>query len=72
MRWALEGGSITDQNRPPAELRDWQLAKTFGWNKAQIDENPARWNDWMLAIENVAREVERDQQEKAARDARRS
>lgn len=40
------------------ELRDYQLASVFGWTLAEIDEQPAVWLDWLLAIHAKVREVE--------------
>jgi hypothetical protein len=40
------------------EYRDYQLAREFGWTKAEIDEQPAVWLDWLLAIHSVARQAE--------------
>lgn len=42
------------------ELRDYQLARTFGWSKSEIDDQPAVWLDWMLAIDGVFRKAEGD------------
>ena len=48
----FEGGSISNRYPLPAEVRDWQLVKKFGWTKQQIDEQPAVWLDWILAIDS--------------------
>lgn len=40
------------------EFRDYRLAKTFGWTRQQIDEQPAVWLDWLLMIDGKVREVE--------------
>ena len=42
------------------ELRDYQLARTFGWSREQIDDQPAVWLDWLLAIHGKVREAEAD------------
>jgi hypothetical protein len=34
----------------PEEYWEYRLVRTFGWSKAQIDEAPAHWLDWMMAI----------------------
>jgi hypothetical protein len=34
------------------------LAERFGWTPTQVDNEPAAMMDWMLAIANVAKEVE--------------
>jgi hypothetical protein len=39
------------------EFRDYQLAHRFGWTFQQINEQPAVWLDWMLAIDGVIQEV---------------
>lgn len=44
----------------PIEMRDYHLARTFGWTKQQIDEQPAVWLDWMISIDGVQRKVEAD------------
>jgi len=50
---------ISDTRYPlREEVRDYQLAITFGWTKDQIDAQPAVWLDWMLAIHGKAKEVE--------------
>jgi len=60
----LEGGKWDNRYPPSMELRDWQLAKSFGWTKQQIDEQPAVWLDWILQVDATATEV---QNEKAAK-----
>jgi hypothetical protein len=40
----------------PAEVRDYQIAKRFGWTHDQIRESPAVWLDWMLAIDALVDE----------------
>lgn len=48
-----------DRDRPVRpELRDYQLAVAFGWTRSQIDEQPAVWLDWMLAIHGKMKEAE--------------
>jgi hypothetical protein len=42
------------------ELRDYQLARTFGWTRDEIDDQPAVWLDWLLAIHGKVREAEAD------------
>ena len=42
------------------ELRDYFLARTFGYTLQEIDDQPAVWLDWMLAIDGKMREVEAD------------
>jgi len=31
--------------------RDYIIAKKFGWTKSQIEEQPAVWLDWLIAID---------------------
>jgi hypothetical protein len=39
-------------------FRDYWLVKHFGWTKAEIDEQPAVWLDWMLAIHSEISAIE--------------
>ena len=34
------------------------LAERFGWTPSQVDNEPAPLMDWMIAIADVAKEVE--------------
>lgn len=43
----------------PPEIRDYQLAKRFGWTFEQIRESPAVWLDWMLAIDGIVGDIEK-------------
>ena len=54
----LEGNQPDGRFPIPEELRDWKLAKTFGWTKSEIDEQPAVWLDWLLRIDGAASEVQ--------------
>lgn len=40
------------------EYRDYQLARTFGWTLSEINEQPAVWLDWLLAIHGKVQEAE--------------
>lgn len=40
------------------EFRDYLLAQRFGWTRQEIDDQPAVWLDWLLAIDGKYREVE--------------
>ena len=60
----LEGNKPDPRYPLPEEVRDWQLAKTFGWTYQQIQEQPAVWLDWILQVDATATEV---QNEKAAK-----
>ena len=62
-RGFLEGARGT----PPTELRDYMLVREFGYTKAQIEETPGYWLDWMLAIHGEATAVEQAAQERANR-----
>lgn len=53
----LEGGKVEGGNSLPTELRDWQLAKRFGWTFDEIREAPAVWLDWLLRIDGIAAEL---------------
>ena len=48
-------------------LRDYILVSRFGYTKAQIDEAPAVWLDWMIAIDGERQQAENDAQERSAR-----
>lgn len=51
------GGGEPDERYPlPTEVRDWKLLSKFGLSYEQIQEAPAVWLDWMLAIDGVAEE----------------
>jgi hypothetical protein len=41
-----------------SEFRDYQLARTFGWTRQEMDEQPAVWCDWLLAIHGKMLEAE--------------
>ena len=43
---------MDERNPLPPVLRDWLLVSKFGWTKQQIEEQPAVWLDWILAIEH--------------------
>jgi hypothetical protein len=34
------------------------LAKTFGWTKSEIEEQPAVWLDWLIAIDKEVADFE--------------
>lgn len=53
-------GSYDERFPVRHELRDYLLAKTFGWTLQQIEEQPAVWLDWLLQIDGKVREVEAD------------
>lgn len=42
------------------EFRDYQLASEFGWTFSEIQEQPAVWLDWLLAIGQKVRKAELD------------
>jgi hypothetical protein len=63
----MEGGDLGGKPLLP-EWRDYQLAKVFGWTKTQIDEQPAEWLDWMLAIHMEVNEHEAAQYERSSRE----
>lgn len=42
------------------EFRDYRIARVFGWTRDQIDDQPAVWLDWLLAIDGKWREAEAD------------
>ena len=65
----FEGGSPSSNAPLPPEFRDWVLASKFGWTKQQIDEQPAVWLDWLLAIEGEKSEAE-EAMERRSRNAR--
>lgn len=49
---------VVDQRFPIRdEFRDYQLAVKFGWTKHEINEQPAVWLDWMLAIDAEVQEA---------------
>lgn len=52
---------MVDERHPVRpEFRDYLLARTFGWTRHEIDEQPAVWLDWLLAIDGKYREAEAD------------
>jgi hypothetical protein len=53
----LKGNEADSRFPSPPELREYYLAKKFGWTKQQIDEQPAVWLDWMLQIDGVYESV---------------
>jgi hypothetical protein len=56
VRQLLEGKKVLDV---PDEFFEYRLARLFGWTKAQIDETPAHWSDWALAIADTEAAVRR-------------
>ena len=54
----LEGQEPDERYPVPLELRDWKLAKTFGWTWQEIQDQPAVWVDWLLQIEGTASEIQ--------------
>lgn len=52
MRQKLEG--VQGVTGLPEEYFEFKLARRFGWSKREIDEAPAHWLDWMMAISDIA------------------
>jgi len=53
----LKGGELKEGESLPKEWRDYILATRFGWTKQQIDEQPAVWLDWLIAIDSTVEEA---------------
>lgn len=52
------GGGEPDERFPlPLEVRDWKIVTKFGFTFDQIQDAPAVWLDWLLAIDGVAEEA---------------
>lgn len=52
---------MTDDRHPiRPEFRDYQLASRFGWTFSEINDQPAVWLDWLLAIDEKVRRAEAD------------
>jgi len=54
----FEGGQPDQRNPITHHLRDYLLAKKFGYTFDQIQNQPAAWLDWLLAIDGTITEVE--------------
>jgi hypothetical protein len=57
----LDGGSPDERYPTPTYVRDYLLASKFGYTKQQIDEQPAVWLDWILAIDGEVIESKNEQ-----------
>lgn len=55
--YALRTGEPDPRYPLREELRDYQLAIKFGWTKQEINEQPAVWLDWLLAIDAEVQEA---------------
>ena len=52
---------MVDERHPVRpEFRDYQLASRFGWTFSEINDQPAVWLDWLLAIDEKAQKAELD------------
>lgn len=54
MRQKLEGKKVA---MLPEEYFEYRLVRRFGWSKREIDEAPAHWLDWMMAIADTEADV---------------
>jgi len=57
---AVKTGVVDHRYPLREEFRDYQLATKFGWTKSEINEQPAVWLDWMLAIDAEVQEARAD------------
>jgi hypothetical protein len=57
---AVRTGNVDNRFPLREEFRDYQLATKFGWTKSEINEQPAVWLDWMLAIDAEVQEARAD------------
>ena len=51
MRQLLEGKKVIGD--VPDEFFEYRVARLFGWTKQEVDEAPAHWCDWALAIADM-------------------
>ena len=54
----LDGGTPDERYPQSPYVRDYLLASKFGYTWQQIEEQPAVWLDWLLAIDGEFKSAE--------------